>query len=118
MDIFAIVVHADSENLIQPICLRPITVTAFDPNEEIRQELSTAVESSNWDEILSFQRESEGLLNATLQFDEKNCMIKVITGIRRSGKTPRIAAEVTVCFLARKLENIKSNKNFRNGKII
>ena len=71
MDIFAIVVHADSENLIQPICLRPITVTAFVPNEEIRQELSTAVESSNWDEMISFQRESERSLNATLQFDEK-----------------------------------------------
>lgn len=45
--------------------------TAFVPNEEIRQELSIAVESSNWDEMLSFQRESERLLNATLQFDEK-----------------------------------------------
>ncbi len=37
-------------------------------------------------------------------------MIKVVTVIRRSGKTPRITAEVTVCFSARKLENIKSNK--------
>ncbi len=33
--------------------------TAFIPNEEIRQELSTAVASSNWSEMLSFQQESE-----------------------------------------------------------
>ena len=45
--------------------------TAFIPNEEIRQELSTAVASSNWSEMLSFQQESEQLITATLQCDEK-----------------------------------------------
>ena len=42
---------------------------AFVPNEEIRQELSNAVESQRWNEVLQFQQESEKLLNATLDMD-------------------------------------------------
>lgn len=45
------------------------TKTAFVPNEEIRQELTNAVESKHWDEMLTFQQESECLLNATLDMD-------------------------------------------------
>ena len=40
--------------------------TAFVPNEEIRQELTFAAESTKWNEWISFQKESEDLLNATL----------------------------------------------------
>ena len=36
--------------------------TAFVPNEEIRQELSTAVRNSHWDEMIAFQQESRKLL--------------------------------------------------------
>ena len=43
--------------------------TAFVPNEEIRQELTLAVESKKWDEMILFQRDSEDLLNATLDMD-------------------------------------------------
>lgn len=43
--------------------------TAFVPNEEIRQELTTAVESKAWDEMILFQQESESLLDATLDMD-------------------------------------------------
>lgn len=43
--------------------------TAFVPNEEIRQELMLAVESKKWDEMILFQRDSEDLLNATLDMD-------------------------------------------------
>lgn len=43
--------------------------TSFVPNEEIRQELMVAVEDRSWDEMLSFQKESEMLLNATLDLD-------------------------------------------------
>ena len=39
--------------------------SAFVPNEEIRQELITAVRSSNWDELIAFQQESRKLLTAT-----------------------------------------------------
>ena len=35
------------------------------PNEEIRQELITAVRSSNWDEMIGFQQESRNLLMVT-----------------------------------------------------
>lgn len=42
---------------------------AFVPNEEIRQELTMAVESRQWNEMLHFQQESEKLLNATLDMD-------------------------------------------------
>ena len=43
--------------------------TAFVPNEEIRQELTLAVESKHWNEMLLFQQESEKLLDATLDMD-------------------------------------------------
>ena len=42
---------------------------AFVPNEEIRQELMIAVESKPWNEMLVFQKESESLLDATLDMD-------------------------------------------------
>lgn len=45
--------------------------TAFIPNEEIRQELTIATGTTRWNELISFQRESERLLNATLSLDEK-----------------------------------------------
>ena len=43
--------------------------TAFVSNEEIRQELITAVESKSWNEMLIFQQTSEEILNATLDMD-------------------------------------------------
>ena len=43
--------------------------TAFVPNEEIRQELTLAVESKHWNEMLLFHQESEKLLDATLDMD-------------------------------------------------
>ena len=43
--------------------------TAFVPNEEIRQELTTAVESKKWNEMLILQLNSENLLDATLDMD-------------------------------------------------
>ena len=43
---------------------------AFVPNEEIRQELTAAVESRKWNEMLGFWKNSEKLLNATLDKNE------------------------------------------------
>ena len=43
--------------------------TAFVPNEEIRQELTDAVESRRWSEMLEFQKDSARLLGATLDMD-------------------------------------------------
>ena len=42
------------------------TKRVFIPNEEIRQELSIAVENKPWNEFAVFQKESEHLLQATL----------------------------------------------------
>ena len=43
--------------------------TAFVPSEEIRQELTMAAESKAWNEMISFQQDSESLLDATLDMD-------------------------------------------------
>lgn len=45
---------------------------AFVPNEEIRQELVDAVESTHWNELLTFQQESSDLLDATLDMDAES----------------------------------------------
>lgn len=45
--------------------------TAFIPNEEIRQEFVSATKKKKWNELLEFQRESDALLDATLNMDEK-----------------------------------------------
>ncbi len=43
----------------------------FIPNEEIRHELNNAVKRNKWNEMLTFQRESSDLLEATLNMEEK-----------------------------------------------
>ena len=55
------------------------TKSAFVPNEEIRQELTDAVESTRWNEFMDFQRESEELLDATLDMDAE----RVAEGIEK-----------------------------------
>ena len=45
--------------------------TAFIPNEEIRHELNNAVKRNKWNEMITFQKESTDLLDATLDMDEK-----------------------------------------------
>ena len=42
---------------------------AYIPNEEIRSEFLNAVEESEWDEFLDFQKLSRSVLNATLEMD-------------------------------------------------
>lgn len=44
--------------------------TAFIPNEEIRSEFLDVIEENKWSEFIEFQRESENLLNVTLNMDE------------------------------------------------
>lgn len=43
--------------------------TAFVPNEEIRQELIRATNRKKWNELVELQKESEQLLNRTLEMD-------------------------------------------------
>lgn len=44
---------------------------AFIPNEEIRQELTAATRRKKWDEMITFQKDSEDLLEATLDKDSE-----------------------------------------------
>ena len=50
---------------------------AFVPNEEIRQELTNAVKSKSWNEMLMFQQESETLLDATLDMDNETVAAQI-----------------------------------------
>lgn len=50
---------------------------AFGPNEEIRQELANAIESQKWDEMAAFQRDSNKLLNATLDMDGASVAMQI-----------------------------------------
>lgn len=47
------------------------THMAFIPNEEIRQELTAATKRKKWNEMIHFQKESNRLLEATLDMGEK-----------------------------------------------
>ena len=51
--------------------------TAFVPNEEIRLELTKAVKRKKWNEWISFQKESDELLDATLDGDAESVAEKV-----------------------------------------
>ena len=51
--------------------------TAFVPNEEIRLELTKAVKRKKWNEWISFQRESDALLDATLDGDAESVAEKI-----------------------------------------
>lgn len=51
--------------------------TAFVPNEEIRLELTKAVKRKKWNEWISFQRESDALLDATLDGDTESVVEKI-----------------------------------------
>lgn len=51
------------------LAFNQINQTVFIPNEEIRQELTIATESTKWNELISFQKASEHLLEATLNMN-------------------------------------------------
>ncbi len=44
---------------------------AYIPNEEIRREFMDAVEDDKWDELIQFEKDSEELLEATLDMDSE-----------------------------------------------
>ena len=81
------------------------TETAFVPNEEIRQELITAVKSSNWDELLTFQQESRNLLKATLELNEKQVAAQIdtihseFTSIIQYNDENSLSSTITIAYL-------------------
>ena len=54
--------------------------TSYIPNEEIRSEFIAVVEENRWNDMIEFERESENLLNFTLNQDEE-AVAKSITKI-------------------------------------
>lgn len=79
--------------------------TAFVPNEEIRQELITAVRSSNWDELIAFQQESRKLLEATLTMDERQVAAEIdkihseYTSAIRYNDENSLSSTITIAYL-------------------
>ena len=79
--------------------------SAFVPNEEIRQELITAVRSSNWDELIAFQQESRKLLTATLSMDEKQVAAEIdkfhsqYTSIIQYNDENSLSSTITIAYL-------------------
>lgn len=79
--------------------------TAFVPNEEIRQELITAVRSSNWDELIAFQQESRKLLEVTLAMDEKQVAAEIdkihseYTSAIRYNDENSLSSTITIAYL-------------------
>lgn len=80
--------------------------TAFVPNEEIRQELITAVKSSNWDELIAFQQESRKLLTATLEKNEEQVAAEIdkihseYTSVIRYNDENSLSSTITIAYLA------------------
>ena len=64
--------------------------TAFIPNEELRQEMVRATRRRKWDEMISFQKESEALLNATLEMNTD----AVAAGISYNKKTKEYQCKI------------------------
>ena len=61
------------------LAFNQIEQAAFIPNEEIRQELTVATESTRWNELIALQKKSQQLLEATLDMNGE----KVASGIER-----------------------------------
>ena len=74
------------------------TKTAFGPNEEIRQELANAIESRKWDEMAAFQRDSDKLLNATLDMDGASVALKQHYGKLRPKNTRNRSETILAAF--------------------
>lgn len=81
------------------------TETAFVPNEEIRQELTIAVRSSNWDELITFQQESRNLLISTLAMNEKQVAAQIdkihseFTSIIQYNDENSLSSTITIAYL-------------------
>ena len=80
--------------------------TAFIPNEEIRQELKNAVESKKWNEFYSFERESENLLDATLNMDSEKVAEQIekihsqYTSIIQYNNENSLSSVLTIAYLS------------------
>ncbi len=80
--------------------------TAYIPNEEIRLEFQNAVRMTKWNEMITFQKESEELLDAVLNLDEKKTAEQIekihqeyASAIRYNDENS-LSSVLTIAFLA------------------
>ena len=96
--------------------------TAFVPNEEIRQELITAVRSSNWDELIAFQQKSRKLLAATLAMDEKQVAAEIdkihseYTSAIRYNDENSLSSTIAIAYLGAMQYYFKPVREFPTGR--
>lgn len=96
--------------------------TAFIPNEEIRQELKNAVESKKWNEFYSFERESENLLDATLNMDSEKVAEQIekihsqYTSIIQYNNENSLSSVLTIAYLSSMQYYFKPVREFPTGR--
>lgn len=98
------------------------TQSAFVPNEELRLELSDAVESTKWNEFLEFQQESEELLNLTLDMDSDAVAEKIekihedyVSAIQYNNENS-LSSVITIAYLSAMLYYFKPVREYPTGK--
>lgn len=96
--------------------------TAFVPNEEIRQELTTAVESKKWNEMISFSQDSSKLLEATLDKDEKSVATQIekihdeyVSSIQYHNESS-LSSVLTIAYLSAMQYYFKPIREFPTGR--
>lgn len=97
---------------------------AFVPNEELRLELANAVKSTKWNEFFAFQRQSESLLEATLDMDvntaadyiEKMHMEYVST--LQYNNENSLSSVITIAYLSAMRYYFKQSESFRLVEVL
>ena len=96
--------------------------TAFIPNEEIRQEMILATKRKKWNELISFQKESEQLLRDTLQMDG-DAVAKEIEKIHREyvsviqyNKENSLSSVLSIAYLSAMQYYFKPIREFPAGR--
>ena len=96
--------------------------TAFIPNEEIRQELTIATKSTKWNELIAFQKESERVLDATLNMDGMtvaNSIEKIHTDFASSiqyNNENSLSSVLTIAYLTAMQYYFKPIREFPAGR--
>lgn len=96
--------------------------TASVPNEEIRKELTVAVETTKWNELVTFQTESEELLDATLDMDAENVAEKIekihmeyVPAIQYNNENS-LSSVLTIAYLSAMQYYFKPVREFPTGR--
>ncbi len=96
--------------------------TAFIPNEEIRLEMGYAVESNPWKEMISFMRESDDILKATLVKDSERVALGMekihddYMSILEYNDENSLSGVLTLAYLSSLIKYFKPIREFPSGK--